>query len=330
MSNSTTSLSTTPHFEHHPLLYVAGDDKDSRTRINQFVAWQSGRDHWYQPDLATYRDDLLADGLASSTVSSYLSTIRGAYRRLSRSNQVRDVLMLMAPEDASPADKHAFVEEVLTRLRNAIHPDESHVRVTSVQDETDMAHLRLTATEAEYMLNQPGLDTLTGIRDTAILGILLCTGVREDELCALEVDDLWQELGGELALLVRHGKGDKQRLIPYGELSWCLELVENWLDDTEIGSGPVFRGFYPRGGIRSEALSTRTIQRIVRSYPIQRDRRLMTVRPHDLRRTYARLMYEAGMDIVAIQQNLGHTSIDTTMRYIGTLDVRRRRGRSFI
>jgi integrase len=52
------------------------------------------------------------------------------------------------------------------------------------------------------------------------------------------------------------------------------------------------------------------------------------VKPHDLRRSYARRMYEAGADIVAIQQNLGHSSIETTMTYIGELDARRRRGRN--
>jgi integrase len=49
------------------------------------------------------------------------------------------------------------------------------------------------------------------------------------------------------------------------------------------------------------------------------------VRPHDLRRTYARRLYEAGLDLVAIQQNLGHADVKTTLGYIGTLDADRRR-----
>lgn len=315
-------------YHEHPLWLVASQDKDSQTRIGQFIAWQQGRQQWYQPDLAAYRDDLLRDGLAPSTVSSYLSTIRGAYRKLSRSNRVRDMLMAMAPADASPADKHAFVEEVLTRLRNAIHPDDSHVKQTTVQDRADREQVRLTPPQAEALLQAPGTNTLKGLRDTAILALMLCAGIREDELCNLVVEDLWQELGGELALLVRHGKGDKQRLIPYGELDWCLSLVEAWLDAAEISSGPVFRGFYPRGGIRPEALTPRSIQLLVKQYPVEIDGRLVVLRPHDLRRSYARLMYEAGMDLVAIQQNLGHASIETTMTYIGELDARRRRGRS--
>lgn len=315
-------------YADHPLWLVTPDDANSQSRVGQFIAWQSGRHFWYQPDLAAYRDDLLRDGLAASSVSSYLATIRGAYRKLARRNDVRDMLMAMAPPDAPPADKHAFVEEVLTRLRNAIHPDESHVKETTVQDSADSEHVRLTAAEAEWLLYQPGTDTLLGWRDTAILAVFLCTGVREAELCALVVDDLYQELGGEAALLVRHGKGDKQRLVPYGDLDWCLSVVEKWLDEAEIGSGPVFRGFWPRGGVRPDGISPRTVQRIVKCYPARVNGKLRTIRPHDLRRSYARIMYDAGMDIVAIQQNLGHADLGTTMTYIGELDARRRRGRA--
>jgi len=49
------------------------------------------------------------------------------------------------------------------------------------------------------------------------------------------------------------------------------------------------------------------------------------VTPHDLRRTYARRLYEGGLDVVAIQQNLGHADLKTTLGYIGTLDADRRR-----
>src|SRR5258708_14856312 len=71
---------------------------------------------------------------------------------------------------------------------------------------------------------------------------------------------------------------------------------------------------------RSEKLTTRQVQRIVHSYPINVDGVLRSVKPHDLRRTYARRMFETGMKPEAIQQNLGHGDLKTTMLYIGTLD----------
>ena len=46
-----------------------------------------------------------------------------------------------------------------------------------------------------------------------------------------------------------------------------------------------------------------------------------TVKPHDLRRTYARLLFDAGMKVEAIKQNLGHANIETTLHYIGQLDA---------
>ncbi|MBN1562477.1 MAG: tyrosine-type recombinase/integrase [Anaerolineae bacterium] len=54
------------------------------------------------------------------------------------------------------------------------------------------------------------------------------------------------------------------------------------------------------------------------------------VKPHDLRRTYARLAWETGMQPIAIQQNLGHASLDTTLIYIGDLDTSHRQPGAFL
>jgi len=72
-------------------------------------------------------------------------------------------------------------------------------------------------------------------------------------------------------------------------------------------------------------LSVRAIERIVDSYPVAIAGKMVRVKPHDLRRTYARRLYEAGVDLVAIQQNLGHSDLKTTLGYIGELDADRRR-----
>ena len=60
---------------------------------------------------------------------------------------------------------------------------------------------------------------------------------------------------------------------------------------------------------------------MLEQYPVMIDGELRTVNPHDLRRTYARRMYEANVDILRISQNLGHGSIETTKRYIGALSA---------
>jgi integrase len=156
---------------------------------------------------------------------------------------------------------------------------------------------------------------------------MLTTGIRAEEASSLVVADLRQTFGGELSLHIRHGKGDKERLIPYGEMDWILMVVvEDWLSAAGISFGPVFRGFY-KGyrKVRKNALSTRAIQDIVGIYSIVVDEKIIVLTPHSLRRSYARILFQAGMDPGKIKQNMGHENIQTTFDYIGTLDASDRR-----
>jgi site-specific recombinase XerD len=310
------------------LLIPPGASKDARYRLGKFANWltKTGR-QWYEPDLAGYRDELL-DTYAPSTVSAHLSTIRARYNEILRDNGTRDALYARFPHmgNDTPANRKAYVDEILTRLSNAIDPKASQVKQKTHQDRPDSAHLRLTTEQANRLLSLPGVDTLAGLRDTAILAVLLCTGIREAELSSLDVEDLRQELGGALALHVREGKGCKERLVPYGELEWVLAVVDKWLERAGIGEGPVFRGFYKGNRkLRPGRLSVRAIEYIVGNYPVMVNGDMVTVKPHDLRRTYARRLYDAGFDLVAIQQNLGHADVKTTLGYIGTLGAEQRK-----
>ena len=214
----------------------------------------------------------------------------------------------------------------MTRLQNDIDPKRSAVKQVVRQDVPDSAHLRLTSEQASALLASPGVGTLAGLRDTAVITVLLCTGIREAELCGLEVGDLRQTLTGELALHVRQGKGCKERLIPYGALDWALAVVDKWMEAAAIETGPVFRGFY-RGGqrLRPGRLSARAVGYILESHPVAVDGQLRHVRPHDCRRTYAKRMYDGGMELLAIQRNLGHSDQRTTLGYIGDLNAEARR-----
>lgn len=325
----------------HPLKQWLNGDKDTNSRLLAFIAWQQANGGlWYQPDLAQWRDELLArqielpDGsqrrMSPATVAAYLGTVRGIYNKLLISNDVRDMLWSMTDPDLPPERRAVYVNEMLARLQNAVHPTAASVKLTKIQDVEDSKHLRLTPSQAKALIAAPGMATMAGIRDTALIALLLCTGIREDELCALDVGDLRQHLGGELALRVRHGKGDKQRLIPYGELDWCLILVDTWMKNAGIRDVAVFRGLTKGQRVRSGRLTTRSVRRIVLAYPVIISGRAVQVHPHDCRRTYARLMYESGVDLLAIQQNLGHEKTETTEGYIGKLDGKTRRARAFI
>ena len=195
---------------------------------------------------------------------------------------------------------------MLTRLQNATGVHAGLVKVVKRQDVADSEHLRLTRNQATILINAPGVDTLAGVRDTAMIALMLCTGIREQELVNLDVDDLRQSLGGKLALRVKKDKGCKQRLIPYGDMSFVLAIVENWLLRADIFGSAVFRGFW-RGNkkVHPTRLSVRAVNDVLIQNPVVVDGDTCIVKPHDLRRLYAKLQYEAGM---AIQQNLGHES----------------------
>ena len=313
------------------LLLAAADtgNKDHRSRMAQYLAWveADGRG-WLEPDLAAWRDELATLGYAPASVGAYLSSVRAAYARLIGSAPFRDALyrQVRASGLTGPSDQKAFVDEIVARIESCIDARAAPVRQIVHQDRPEAMHLRLTKGQAEALLAAPGLSTLRGLRDTALIALLLCTGIREAELCSLDVADLRQQLGGELALYVRQGKGDKARLVPYGDLDWCLAIAERWLVLAGIQKGPVFRGFYKGGRrLRRGRLTARAVEMILASYPITANGRPIRVRPHDCRRTYARRLYEAGAELVAIQQNLGHVNLETTLGYIGELDAERRR-----
>lgn len=316
------------------VLVGPGAVKDAKHRAGAFADWldASGRG-WRDPDLAAYRD-YLARSLQPSSVAAHLSSVRGVYRALLRDNGLRGALaseargeLRASGERVTAADVKALVDEQVTRIENAVDPKSAPVEVVTSQDKPDDAHVRLTRAQAEALLRAPGIVPLGALRDTAAIALMLCTGIREAELCALDVRDLRQRLGGELALHVRKGKGAKERLIPYGELSWVLAIVDKWLTAAGITEGPVMRSLWKGGERMRGALSVRAVENIVASYPVMSDGEPVTVRPHDLRRTYARRLYEAGVDLVAIQQNLGHSDLKTTLGYIGKLDADRRRAK---
>jgi len=324
----------TTQSENFSVIVSTAKSKDHRHRLIRYANWltSTGRS-WHSPDLETYRDYLLndyetTDGslLSESSVKAHLSTIRGRYQAILRDNRTRDALYAITPDDAPASDRKAFVDEIVQRIQNAIAPENSSVKVVTRQDQPDEEHLRLTIAQAETLMNAPGRTSLIGLRDTAMICLMLGTGIREAELCGLDCVDLHRKLGGETALHIRRGKGRKERLVPYGQLIWVLDVVELWLRNAGISSGAVFRGFYKGGKtIRDKRINVRSVNKILENYPIFIDGNLRKVRPHDLRRTYARRLYEAGVDLLAIRDNLGHADSRTTLKYIGTMDAEARK-----
>jgi site-specific recombinase XerD len=331
MQRRTETLLSTPDslFQHLDLdarsvLLEPGLDVNVVSRLKRYIEWlEATGNKWYLPTLAPYRDYLLERGsregtpLEAATVQSHLASIRGRYRQLLRD---RDLFYSMTSPDVDVLYRKLVVDEITLRIQLAIEGAAARVVVEKKQDREDLLTHRLSKAEAEALLSAPGTDTLNGLRDTAIFATMLCTGIRDQELRNLDVSDLYHTLGGKPALKVFQGKGKKTRLVPYGEMQWFLPIVEHWLYRAEITEGVVFRKFWPHSTV-GDSLTASGLFYIFSTYPIEVLGRLQPVRPHDLRRAYAYNLWKMGVPIEAIQQNLGHANLATTMDYIGQLDA---------
>ena len=148
-------------------------------------------------------------------------------------------------------------------------------------------------------------------RDRAILELLYASGLRVSELTGLNLADMDRK---ELMLRVR-GKGNKERIVPYGgKAQQALEAYEPLRDDILRKAGQ--RGnaeavFLNHLGTR---LTSRSVARIVKKYG-----RLININwdlhPHSLRHAFATHLLSDGADLRAIQELLGHASLSTTQRY---------------
>lgn len=309
-----TDITITSDFAFCPIKWQSNNQKH---RLEHYMRWlQNSGQHWSQASLAEYRDSLLSSDYTLSTVAAYVSTVRQRYKALLVSNDLRDYLYSRTPQNAAPSDRKAIVDEAFTRISNNVDARNSTVKTHVKQDYSDQERRWLTDNERDYLLAAPGTDTLRGIRDTAMLTVFVYTGVREAELAAIKVDELNRTLEGHHALQVTSGKGRKQRLVIYGDyIHELVPAVDMWLDNAGIDDGPLFRAIDRHGTVGKSKLTTRSIQRMLKRYPLADGHE---VRPHDLRRTYAQMLYDNGMDILKIREQLGHSSIETTQGYLKT------------
>jgi len=150
--------------------------------------------------------------------------------------------------------------------------------------------------------------TPAGVRDAAILAMLIATGMRRAELCALRTNDVDLQ-SGKLRVI---GKGDKERTVYLR--NGALRYLRDWLAVRGDGPGPIFCRINKAGRIFPErALSTTAMHKIIKKRAAEAG--LRDISPHDFRRTYAGELLDAGQDIATVAALLGHASVETTARY---------------
>jgi len=163
--------------------------------------------------------------------------------------------------------------------------------------------------DLERLLAAPEVNSLSGLRDKAILETLFSTGLRVSELCHLNRDDINLERG-EFSVL---GKGDKIRLVFLS--TWAKEILKNYLAKRQDVEDALFVSFPKSKKAKSfTRLTPRSIQRLLRFYAAKAGIS-RKVTPHTLRHLFATDLLQNGADLRSVQLLLGHSNLNTTQIY---------------
>jgi integrase/recombinase XerD len=171
----------------------------------------------------------------------------------------------------------------------------------------------LTRDQASRLLDAPDPAKLKGKRDRAILALLIGCGLRRAELVALDVHS-FQQREARWVLPDLSGKGGRVRTVPVP--GFVKARVDGWIATANLLDGKLFRSL-GKGGIRKDAtMNENAVWLLVEEHA--RKIGIEKLTPHDLRRTCAKLCRASGGDLEQIQLLLGHASVQTTERYLGT------------
>ena len=252
--------------------------------LEDFFAWRAGQGSppFSRAALQAHRAALESRGYAPATINQRLSAIK----KLAREAAANGLL------DAAVA---AAID-----------------RVPGVKQSGNRAGNWLTRMQAESLLHAPDPATRKGARDRALLALLVGCGLRRGEAVALTFAHL-QQRDGRWAIVDLRGKHGRLRTVAVP--AWVKQAVDLWLVAAGIGEGRILRSLNRHGQITGESLSPQAVLAVAVFYGDQLGLRL---RPHDLRRTCAKLCRAGGGDLEQIQFMLGHASIQTTERYLGT------------
>lgn len=256
-----------------------GSDKSRavyRTALLRFHSWwvMVGKPPLTKALVQRYKVVLCESGLAPSSVNVHLSAVRK--------------LALEA------ADAGAFDQFQAAAIG----------RVPGVRHNGRKCGQWLTKDQARHLLNVPQ-SGIIGIRDRAILSVMIGAGLRRSEVVSLKLYH-FQRRDNRHVIIDLIGKGNRVRSIPIAD--WVYERVRDWLDIASITTGYIFRRVRRGGCVMETVLTDRAIYDIIKKYT--------DVAPHDLRRSYCHFCYDSGADLLQLSYMMGHASMKTTQRYL--------------
>lgn len=226
-------------------------------------------------DIRGYLGHLHRIGLKKSSIARKLATIRTLFRFLNREGYI----------DKNPAKI-----------------------VATPKQEKFLPHF-LSVDDAFRLVESANREETSSLRDRAILELFYSSGIRIGELVSLDREDINLSDG----LIKVKGKGRKERIVPIGLKA--IEAMKRYIEGTVHGSqftahDERFPLFLNRSWKR---ITERSVRRIVLKYGMESLKQ--TVKPHTLRHSFATHLLDAGADLRAIQELLGHKSLSTTQKY---------------
>jgi integrase/recombinase XerD len=238
--------------------------------------------------ISGFMKGLLDRGLKTRTVARKVSSVRGLFKHLRAQEAI----------DKDPSAK--------------VDTPRYGKRVPKV----------LSLDEVEELLAAPDRTSPEGHRDWAMLHVLYATGLRVSEL----VDLLQREVDLRAGYVRVIGKGQKQRIVPLGELA--MEAIEDYIEQTRGkllancgGPGCTPYLFVTR---RGSSMTRQGFWKNIKKYARRADID-KPVSPHKLRHSFATHLLERGADLRIVQTLLGHADINTTQIYTHVAQARLKR-----
>jgi integrase len=252
--------------------------------IRDFLSWYGDRSPCAltRSLLETYRTYLSGLTYSASSVNQRLSAIRRLVLQAGEEG-------LLPPAQALIATRLAGVRKRAVRIGSWLSPE-----------------------QAEALVNAPDPSSSKGLRDRAILALLVGCALQRAELVSLETRHL-ERREGRWVLLDIEGKHGRIRTVPVPP--WVKTAIDAWLQSARIAEGRLFRAVERGGAVTSRPICAQTVFDVV----VQQGKNIgVSIRPHDLRRTCAKLCRHQGGDLEQIQMLLGHSSVQATESYLGT------------
>jgi len=167
----------------------------------------------------------------------------------------------------------------------------------------------LTPSEARKIINTPDTKCAIGYRDHTIMEVLYTTAIRKDELVKLTLSDVDYDDG---FLRINGGKGGKDRVVPLGRIA--CRYLENYIKSVrpEFIKNPYNHHLFI--STRGNMLSKNVVWELVKKYA-RKAKLKKTISPHTFRHSCATSMLKNKADIRAIQELLGHESLESTQVY---------------